>query len=52
MSPTFLEHTVEIDRPLDEVFMFVADSRNDPQWCPRVTRCEQRRGDGPVAGAR
>jgi uncharacterized protein YndB with AHSA1/START domain len=52
MSPTVLEHTVEIDRPLYEVFAFVADPRNDSEWCPRVTRCEQVKGDGPIAGAR
>lgn len=52
MSLTVLEHTIEIDRPRDEVFAFVADPRNDPEWCPRVKRCDQRRGDGPAAGAR
>lgn len=52
MLPTHLEHWVEINQPIDEVFAFVADPRNDPQWCPRVTQCEQRKGDGPVAGAR
>lgn len=46
------EHAVEIDRPIDEVFAFVADPRNDPRWCPRVTWCEQRVGDGVAAGAR
>jgi hypothetical protein len=52
MLPTRLQHTVEISRPIDEVFVFVADPRNDPQWCPRVIQCAQRKGDGPVAGAR
>jgi uncharacterized protein YndB with AHSA1/START domain len=52
MRPTRLEHTIDIGRPVDEVFAFVADPRNDPQWCPRVTHCRQLRADGPVAGAR
>jgi hypothetical protein len=52
MPSTVLEHTVEINRPLDEVFAFVADPRNDPAWCPRVEGCEQRKGNGPTAGAR
>jgi uncharacterized membrane protein len=28
--------TVEIARPLDEVWAFVADHANDPQWCKKV----------------
>jgi uncharacterized protein YndB with AHSA1/START domain len=52
MRPTRLEHTIEIDQPVPEVFAFVADPRNDPRWCPRVTSCEQRDGRGVVAGAR
>jgi len=27
---------VEIGRPIDEVFSFVADATNDPRWCPKV----------------
>ncbi|HEX8648073.1 MAG TPA: SRPBCC family protein [Thermoleophilaceae bacterium] len=49
---TRLEGDIEIRRPLEEVFRFVADPRNDPSWCPRVEWCEQREGDGPAAGAR
>jgi uncharacterized protein YndB with AHSA1/START domain len=47
-----LQHSIEIHRPLEQVFKFVADPRNDPQWCPRVTACVQRVGDGPTVGAR
>jgi hypothetical protein len=47
-----LTHSIEIDLPLEKVFDFVADARNDPQWCPRVDWCKQIRGDGPVVGAR
>ena len=43
---------IEIERPVEEVFEFVADARNDPRWCPRVLSCEQVEGDGPAAGAR
>jgi uncharacterized protein YndB with AHSA1/START domain len=49
---TTLEHTIEIRRPVEEVFAFVADSRNDPKWCPRVRTCVQHGGDKPVLGAR
>jgi uncharacterized protein YndB with AHSA1/START domain len=47
-----LEKTIEIERPPQEVFDFVADPRNDRHWCPRVIRCEQREGDGVSTGAR
>jgi hypothetical protein len=49
---TTAEHSIEIRRPLSEVFAFVADARNDPTWCPRVLRSEQIEGDGPGPGAR
>ncbi|MFB7783056.1 SRPBCC family protein [Streptomyces vinaceus] len=35
MSGQF-ESTVEIDRPVGEVFAYLADGRNDPQFSPRV----------------
>lgn len=47
-----LRHTIEIDQPIDKVFDFVADARNDPQWCPRVKWCRQVDGNGPEVGAR
>jgi uncharacterized protein YndB with AHSA1/START domain len=28
--------SVEIAQPVDAVFAFVADARNDPRWCPKV----------------
>ena len=31
---------VEIERPIDAVFEFVADARNDPRWCPKVRSVE------------
>ncbi|MER8184680.1 SRPBCC family protein [Kitasatospora sp. NPDC094015] len=30
------EATVEIDRPIEEVFAFLADGENDPKFSPRV----------------
>ena len=43
---------VVIERPVEEVFAFVADARNDPRWCPKVRSVEQVDGDGPGPGAR
>lgn len=36
----------------DTVFAFVADTRNDPEWCPNVTDVEQTTGDGVAVGSR
>ncbi|MFF3768265.1 SRPBCC family protein [Streptomyces sp. NPDC001922] len=35
------EATVEIDRPVDEVFAFLANGENDPKFSPRVQRMEK-----------
>ena len=40
---------IEIGRPLEEVFRFVADARNDPRWCRKVQSVE---GGEPGMGAR
>ena len=32
------EGTVEIDRPISEVFAFLPDGENDPKFSPRVQR--------------
>ena len=37
-----------IDRPIDEVFAFLADGTNDPKFSPRVKEI-RRTPDGPVA---
>ncbi|GAB7106606.1 hypothetical protein JCM4814A_49200 [Streptomyces phaeofaciens JCM 4814] len=47
MSGQF-EATVEVDRPVEEVFAYLADGRNDPQFSPRVLRID-RMPDGPTA---
>lgn len=38
---------VVIEAPVDEVFDFVADERNEPRYNPRIVRAEKL-GDGPV----
>ncbi|MFB8773035.1 SRPBCC family protein [Streptomyces broussonetiae] len=40
MSGQF-EATVDINRPIDKVFDYLADGRNDPQFSPRVQRIER-----------
>jgi hypothetical protein len=40
--------SVVIDRPIDEVFAFLADGTNDPKFSPRVQEM-RKAADGPVA---
>jgi uncharacterized protein YndB with AHSA1/START domain len=40
MPPVLIEREIEIERPPDEVFAFVADPLNDPRWCPKVRSVE------------
>ncbi|MFI6441710.1 SRPBCC family protein [Streptomyces sp. NPDC050759] len=47
MSGQF-EAVVEVDRPVEEVFAYLADGRNDPQFSPRVLTIE-RIPDTPTA---
>lgn len=47
MSGRF-EASVEIDRPVEEVFTYLADGRNDPDFSPRVQEIT-RTPDGPTA---
>lgn len=42
------EASVEIDRPVAEVFAFLADGENDPKFSPRVLRIEKTT-EGPTA---
>lgn len=35
------EATIEIDRPVAEVFAFLADGANDPKFSPRVLKIEK-----------
>ena len=36
-----IEGEIVIDRPVDEVFDFVADARNEPRYNPRMLRAEK-----------
>ena len=36
----------------DDVFQLIADTRNDPEWCPNVEEAELIEGDGVEVGAR
>jgi hypothetical protein len=42
------EATVEIDRPIAEVFAFLAEGTNDPKFSPRVQRIDKK-PEGPTA---
>ncbi|MGW4837957.1 SRPBCC family protein [Streptomyces globisporus] len=46
MSTQF-EATVDIDRPIEEVFACLADGQHDPEFSPRVQRIE-RTPNGPT----
>ncbi|MFF0413157.1 SRPBCC family protein [Kitasatospora sp. NPDC004745] len=47
MSGLF-EASVEVDRPVEEVFAYLADGRHDPEFSPRVLEIT-RTPDGPTA---
>jgi uncharacterized protein YndB with AHSA1/START domain len=47
-----IRRSVLIQRPVAEVFEFVADPLGDPDWCPKVRSVEQVEGEGPGVGAR
>src|SRR5262245_27248888 len=40
--------TVQIDRPIEEVFDFVADPANFPQWAGALVKESRLTSDGPV----
>jgi uncharacterized protein YndB with AHSA1/START domain len=42
------EATVDVDRPVEEVFAFLADGTNDPKFSPRVQHIEKTPA-GPTA---
>lgn len=49
---SLVERAVEIQAPIQRVFAFVCDPRNDTVWCPKVQSVEQIDGDAPAPGAR
>lgn len=46
------EMRVRTDKPADEVFAYLADLRNFPEWDPGTSSAEQVAGEGPGVGAR
>ena len=47
-----IEKTIVIGRPVEEVWAFIADARNDPRWCKKVESVDQVSGDEPGPQAR
>lgn len=47
-----LTGTIEIDRPIEEVYQYVVDSNNDPSWCRPVLTSELVEGNTGEPGAR
>jgi len=47
-----VEVSAHIPARPDEVFALVADTRNDPRWCPNVETVELVEGSGVAVGAR
>jgi uncharacterized protein YndB with AHSA1/START domain len=47
-----IEREIEIRRPVQAVFDYVSDPRNDPVWCRKVISVEQVGGEGPGPGSR
>jgi carbon monoxide dehydrogenase subunit G len=46
-----LKRQIEVKRPIDEAFHYVADFANSADWDPGVLSAEQTAGDGPGVGA-
>jgi uncharacterized protein YndB with AHSA1/START domain len=47
-----IEKTIVIARPIEDVWDFIADLRNDPHWCEKVESVDQVSGEGPGPAAR
>lgn len=47
-----LSRSIDIDRPVEDVYDFVVDSNNDPTWCHLVLRSELVSGTPGEPGAR
>jgi uncharacterized protein YndB with AHSA1/START domain len=47
-----IRRSVVIDRPIAEVFDFVAEPENDPRWCSKVDSVERVAGEGPGPDSR
>ena len=46
------EGTTVVERPIEEVFAFLADGENDPKFSPRVQRIEKITDGPPGVGTR
>lgn len=44
--------SVHINAPPDDVFAYVSDTRNDPEWCPNVRDVTQTEGQDVEVGSR
>lgn len=44
--------SAHLSLPSEDVFKFIADTRNDPLWCPNVDTAELVAGDGVEVGSR
>src|SRR5213593_1188172 len=47
-----IERAIGVNRPIEEVFDYVAEPRNDSGWCRKVLSVEQVEGTGPGPGSR
>ena len=52
MSAVRIVRAVVIDCHVEDVFAYVSDPLNDPEWCAKVLSVEQVEGSGPGPGAR
>lgn len=44
--------SAEVPASADQVFSFIADTRNDPIWCPNVSDVVQTAGEGVEVGSK
>lgn len=44
--------SVFVPAPPEEVFAYVSDTRNDPEWCPNVSAVTQIEGNGVETGSK
>lgn len=52
MGEVEASRSIEIDRPVEQVYELVADPANDPRWCRWVVRSELLSGTPAQPGAR
>jgi uncharacterized protein YndB with AHSA1/START domain len=47
-----IQKEVTLNHPVEQVFDFIANPLNDPQWCRSVKEMQQIEGHGPALGAK